>query len=189
MARLIYSMITSLDGYVADADGDFGSWAQPDEEVLAALNDDIARVGTYLYGRRMYELMAVWESDPSLTADSPASEDFARLWQQADKVVYSTTLTQPVTERTRVHGVFDPEQVRTLKETSSADLSIDGPTLASAGLEHGLVDEIAMYICPVSLGGGLAFLPRQRLDLRLLEQRRFGNGVVRLRYAVRNGSR
>lgn len=184
MARLIYSMITSVDGYVADADGEFASWARPDEEVLAAVNAQTAQVGTYLYGRRMYDMMSVWETDPAVAAQSPGSEDFARLWQSADKVVYSTTLTQVHTARTQVLSSFDPEQVRRLKETSQHDLTVDGPTLAATALAYGLVDEINLFVCPVSLGGGLAFLPQQRLDLRLLGEQRFSAGTVHLRYAV-----
>lgn len=184
MGNLTYSMITSADGYVADDDGEFASWARPDEEALAAINDHTAQVGTYLYGRRMYQMMSVWETDPAVAAQSPGSQDFARLWQATDKIVYSTTLERVHTTRTRLERSLDPAAVQALKDSSDQDLTIDGPTLAGAALQHGLVDEISMFICPISLGGGLAFLPRQRLDLRLLGERRFSSGVVHLRYAV-----
>ena len=186
MGKLTYSMITSLDGYVADNSGEFASWARPDEEVLAAVNAR-TRVGTYLYGRRMYETMAVWDSDSfvtRVTAESPSSAEFARLWQAADKVVYSTTLEQVSTQRTELRREFDPARVADLKASAGADLTIDGPTLAAQALRHGLVDEISMLICPIVLGGGLAFLPGQRLNLRLTGEQRFGNGVVHLTYAV-----
>lgn len=188
MGKLVYSMITSLDGYVADPAGEFASWAMPDEEVLAAVNVQSERVGTYLYGRRMYEMMAVWETDPAVAAQSPQSQDFARLWQSADKIVYSTTLTEVPTQRTRLEHSFEPGAVQALKNATEADLTVDGPTLAAHALGHHLVDEIAMIICPVTIGGGLAFLPQQRMDLRLLEEQRFGNGMVQLRYAVADRS-
>ena len=184
MGKLVYSMITSVDGYVADDDGEFASWARPDEEALAAVNDQTAQVGTYLYGRRMYEMMSVWETDPAVAAQSPESEDFAGLWRAADKVVFSRTLDQVHTDRTRLEPAFDPAAVQALKDTSEQDLTVDGPTLAATALQHGLVDEISMLICPVSLGGGLAFLPRRRLDLHLLDEHRFTSGVVYLRYTV-----
>lgn len=184
MGNLIYSMITSLDGYVADEAGEFASWAQPDEEALAAVNDQVSQVGTYLYGRRMYETMAVWETDPAVAAQSPGSQDFARLWQAADKVVYSGTLPQVSTARTELRREFDPAHVAALKASGTADLTVDGPTLAAEALRHGLVDEVSMLICPIVLGGGHAFLPRQRMDLRLTGEQRFGSGVVHLTYAV-----
>lgn len=184
MGKLIYSMITSADGYVADDGGEFATWARPDEEVLAAVNEQTAQVGTYLYGRRMYQMMSVWETDPALAAGSPGSADFARIWQAADKVVYSTTLTEAPTANTRLERSFDPAAVQTLKDAADGDLTVDGPTLAAAALAHDLVDEVIVYVCPVSLGGGLAFWPRRRLDLRLLGEQRFAGGVVELRYAV-----
>lgn len=183
MGQLLYSMITSVDGFVADRAGNF-EWAVPDEEVLAAVNQETADLGTYLYGRRMYQLMAVWETDPVIAAQSPRSGEFAQLWQQAEKVVFSTTLASVETTRTTLQRHFDPAQVRALKAASSRDLSIDGPTIAAAAIRHGLVDQIRMLVCPVSLGGGLRFLPDLRLNLRLRHHRAFGNGMTQLHYDV-----
>lgn len=183
MGHLVYSMIVSLDGYVADGEGDFG-WAVPDEEVLEEVNAETADVGTFLYGRRMYELMAVWETDPAVAAQSPRSADFARIWQAADKIVYSRTMTQVRTRRTHLEHRFDPDAVHRLKESTSTDLTVDGPTLAAQALRHGLVDRLHLLVCPVSLGGGLSFLPDFGIGLRLRHERRFGNGMVRLRYDV-----
>lgn len=183
MGRLLYSMITSVDGFVADRAGNF-EWAVPDEEVLAALNEETAQLGTYLYGRRMYQMMAVWETDPTVAAQSPRSREFAQIWRQAQKVVFSTTLTSVDTTRTTLRRHFDPEQVRAWKADSSQDLSIDGPTIAAAAIRHGLVDQIRMIVCPVSLGGGLRFLPDLRLNLRLRHQRTFGSGMTQLHYDV-----
>lgn len=184
MGRLIYSMILSLDGYVADSGGDFG-WAEPDEEVLEAVNADTGEIGTYLYGRKIYELMQVWETDPAMLEYTPESTRFARLWQAADKHVYSTTLEQVVTQRTTLHRSFDPVQVAELKATASGDLTVDGPTLAAHALRAGLVDEVRMLVCPVSIGGGLRFLPENlRLDLELRRERAFTSGVVQLDYHV-----
>lgn len=183
MGRLIYFMITSLDGFVADREGRF-DWGEPDEEVLAAINEETAPVGTYLYGRKIYELMQVWETDPTIAAGSPGSVDFARIWQRAEKVVFSTTLTETVTDRTRLLREFDPAAVRALKEQSAADLTIEGPTLAAQALRHGLVDEIGTIVCPLTVGGGLRFLPDMRLSLELTGQRSFDSGMVQLRYNV-----
>ena len=184
MARLVYSVIASLDGYVADPDGRF-DWAAPDEEVHAFVNDQERGIGTYLYGRRMYETMRVWETDPSLAASGPETKDYAQVWQAADKVVYSTTLTRPDTSRTRVEPVFEPEQVRRLKDQARADLSVGGPTLAGAALRAGLVDELQVYQVPVVVGGGLAWLPDGlALPLELTDVHRFAGGTVHLTYAV-----
>lgn len=184
MGRLIYSMITSVDGYVADRDGHFDSWARPDEEELAAINEDMAGVATYLYGRRMYEMMAVWETDPAVAGQSPQSEEFAKDWQAKDKIVYSTTLPDVHTQHTRLERAFDPGAIRELKAASDTDLTVDGPTLAAEALRHGLVDEVHMLVCPISVGGGLALLPDFRVDLRLLSEHRFTSGKVQLKYAV-----
>ncbi|GIG22020.1 deaminase [Cellulomonas chitinilytica] len=183
MARLLYTAITSLDGYVADQDGRF-DWAAPDSEVHAAVNELERPIGTYLYGRRMYRVMAYWETAPD---DSPAVErDYAQIWRAADKVVYSTTLDAPVTSRTRVERTFDPVAVAELKASSARDLSVGGPGLAAHALRAGLVDELQVLVSPVVVGGGTAFLPGDvRLDLRLVDERRFGNGAVLLRYEVR----
>lgn len=184
MGRLIYSMIASVDGYVADRDGHFASWARPDEEELAVINKDMADVVTYLYGRRMYEMMAVWETDPAVAAQSPQSEEFAKDWKAKNKIVYSTTLPDVHTQHTRLERSFDPETIREFKAASDADLTVDGPTLATEALRHGLVDEVHMLLCPVSIGGGLALLPDFRVDLRLLSEYRFTSGKVQLKYAV-----
>jgi dihydrofolate reductase len=185
VARLIYSGIMSLDGYTADADGRF-DWAAPDEEVHAFVNDLERPIGTYLYGRRMYDTMAVWETMTDEPDLSPASLDYARIWQGADKVVYSTSLTEPTTPRTRVERSFDPDAVRAMKESAAADISVGGPGLAAQAVAAGLVDEWHLFVTPVVVGGGTRYLPDGvRFDLDLVDQRRFGNGVVLLRYRTR----
>ena len=182
MARLRYSAIMSLDGYVADEDGSF-DWAVPDEEVHAAVNDLERPVGTYLYGRRMYEVMAPWETDPTLDAHSPAMRDFAEIWQAADKVVYSRTLEAPSTARTRIERDFDAEAVRRMKAAARRDLTVGGPDLAAHAFRAGLVDECDLLVAPVVVGGGHPCLPTQvRLHLDLFDERPFGNGMVLLRY-------
>ncbi|MDQ4138627.1 MAG: dihydrofolate reductase family protein [Actinomycetota bacterium] len=184
MGRLIYTGLVSLDGYLSDADGGF-DWAMPDAEVHAAVNDLELPVGTYLYGRRMYEVMRYWETEPSAADAHPAELEYAALWRKADKVVFSGTLDAATTARTRLERRFDPELVRELKRSTHWDLSIGGAGIASAALRSGLVDELGMFVSPVLVGGGTRFLPDGvRLDLDLLEERRFGNGVVLLRYAV-----
>lgn len=184
MGNLIYSMIVSLDGYVADDAGEFASWAQPDEQVLAAINDESASASTYLLGRRMYEMMAVWETDPDIIGQSPESMQFARIWQRADKVVFSRTLTSVHTSRTRLRSRFDAAEVAQIKSDAAGDVTVDGPTLAAEAIRHGLVDRIDMLLCPVTVGGGLRFLPDHRLDLKLRHEQRFDNGMVQLRYEV-----
>jgi len=182
MARLIYSVIMSLDGYTADADGHF-EWAAPDEEVHAFVNELERPVGTYLYGRGMYETMRYWETAHTLPGQAAVSLDFARIWQAADKIVYSTTLPAADTARTRVERDFDPDQVRKLKETAGRDLTVGGPHLAAQAIAAGLVDEYQFYLVPAVVGGGTRALPdRVRLDLALADERRFGNGTVYLRY-------
>ena len=186
MAKLIYSMITSLDGYAEAAEGGLGSGAD-DQEVHTFVNDLFRPVGTYLYGRRMYETMRVWESDDWLTNEPPVVREYAGIWRDADKVVYSTSLTDVSTARTRIERQFEPEAVRRLKETSGSDLSIGGAGIAAEAFRHGLVDECVLLLCPVLVGGGKPALPRGvRLDLELIEHRRFDNGVVYVRHAVRN---
>ena len=182
MAKLIYSAITSLDGYVADENDNF-DWAAPDEEVHAFVNDLERPIGTYLYGRRMYEVMRYWET-ASTSADEPAvMRDFAELWQAADKIVYSKTLDTPTTARTRLERDFDPEAVRQLKASADRDLTIGGPQLAAQALEAGLVDEIHLLLNPVLVGAGNPALPHAvRIQLELLDERRFGNGVVHVHY-------
>lgn len=183
MGHLIYSMMVSLDGYVADQQRDF-MWAVPDEEVLATVNEQTATVGTYLYGRRMYELMHVWETDPDIAGDSPGSQKYATLWQQATKIVYSQRLDEVATQRTTLRRHFDPAEIRQLKETSTTNLTVDGPTLAAEAFRYDLVDEIHPIVCPIVVGAGLAFLPKVGLDLELLTSQRFANGMVSLQYQV-----
>jgi dihydrofolate reductase len=184
MGRLMYSVITSLDGYVDDAEGGF-SWAMPDEEVHGYVNDLMRPIGTHLYGRRLYGVMAGWQTLGS-TPDEPAvTRDFGALWRSADKVVYSTTLAEVSTPRTRLERTFDPDAVRALVSASERDVLVGGPGLASHALRAGLLDEIGVVVAPVVVGGGTRYLPGDlRLDLRLLDERRFGNGFAALRYAV-----
>jgi dihydrofolate reductase len=184
MAKLIYLAITSLDGYIEDEDGKF-DWAEPSEEVHAFVNDLARPVGTYLYGRRMYETMAVWETVPAFAAQSAVQVDFAQIWQAADKVVYSTTLDAASTGRTRVERHFDPDAVRQLKASAGRDLMIGGAAIAAEAIRAGLVDECHLVLAPVVVGGGKPALPDHvRLDLDLLDERRFANGTVYLRYEV-----
>jgi dihydrofolate reductase len=183
-AKLIYSTIASLDGYVADADGNF-EWAAPDEEVHAFVNDLEREVGTYLYGRRMYETMAVWETMDAQPDLSPIAADFAQVWRAAEKIVYSTTLAEASSERTRIERTFDPEAVRRLKATAERDITIGGSGLAAAAIAAGLVDEMQLLVVPAVVGAGTRSLPDGvRLDLDLREERRFDNGTVFLRYGV-----
>ncbi|CAN5561517.1 dihydrofolate reductase family protein [soil metagenome] len=185
MAKLIYSAITSLDGYIEDEDGKF-DWAVPDEEVHAFINDLERPGGTYLYGRRMYETMVGWETDPTLAAQSQLMQDFAQIWQAADKIVYSRTLETVSTGRTRIERDFDPEAVRQMKASAERDLTVGGPDLAAQGIKAGLVDECHLFVAPIVVGGGKQSLPNDvRLKLELLDERRFGNGVVHLHYRTR----
>jgi dihydrofolate reductase len=182
MARLIYSAISSLDGYIEDREGNF-DWAAPDEEVHRFINDLERTAGTHLYGRRMYETLMVWETDPSLAADSPITRDFAEIWQAANKIVYSRTLQAASTRKTQIERDFDPEAIRQLKETVEQDILIGGPELAAHAFRAGLIDECQLYLTPIIVGGGKPCLPANvRLKLELLEERRFDNGVVFLRY-------
>jgi dihydrofolate reductase len=182
MAKLIYSAITSLDGYVADKDGNF-DWSAPDEEVHAFVNDLERPIGTYLYGRRLYEVMVYWETAHTL-ADQPAVErDFAEIWQAADKIVYSKTLETVSSARTRIERDFDPEAVRQMKASADSDISVGGPDLAAQAIKAGLVDELHLFLSPIAVGGGKRSLPDNvQLKLELLDERRFGNGVVHLHY-------
>ena len=182
MAKLIYSAITSLDGYVADEDGKF-DWSMPDAEVMRFLNEIERPVGTYLYGRGMYEVMAGWETAPTRENRSPTLQDFTQLWQAADKVVYSRTLEKVSTSKTRLEREFDPDAVRHMKASADSDMSVGGPELAGQALKAGLVDECHLYLTPIVVGGGKPSFPDNlRLPLELLEERRFGNGVVYVRY-------
>ena len=185
MAQLMYSAVMSLDGYVADKDGKFG-WAEPDEEVHAFFNDLTRPVGTHLYGRRMYETMRVWETDPSLADHSPLMRDFADIWQAADKVVYSTTMADVSTTRTRLARAFEPEAIRQMKASAEHDLTVGGPDLAAHAFKAGLVDACHLFIAPVVVGGGHPALPDDvRLKLELLDERWFSNGMVYLHYRSR----
>jgi dihydrofolate reductase len=184
MANLIYSAIASLDGFTADSNGDF-EWAAPDEEVHAFVNDQERPVGTYLYGRRMYETMVYWDTASTADDQTAVMRDYARIWQAADKIVYSSTLDAVSSPRTRLEREFDPEAVRRLKKTAERDISVGGPGLAAHALAAGLVDECHLFLNPVVVGGGTHALPAGlHLDLELLDERRFGNGVVYLRYRV-----
>jgi dihydrofolate reductase len=185
MATLVYTAITSLDGYVEDSDGNF-DWAAPDAEVHAFVNDRERPAGTYLYGRRMYETMQYWETADSLPDSSAVSLDFAKLWQAADKIVYSTTIESVGTARTRIERSFDPDAIRVLKGTADRDITVGGPDLAAHAFRAGLIDEINLFVAPVVVGGGKPALPSDLLlSLELLDERRFGNGVVYLRYRIR----
>jgi len=185
MAKLTYSAITSLDGYVADEEGNF-DWAEPDEDVHTFSNDLERPVGTYLYGRRMYEVMVAWETMHTLANQPPFVQDFAEIWQTADKIVYSRTLEKVSSARTRIERDFDPEAVRQMKASGERDITVGGPNLAAQALNAGLVDECHLFIVPIVVGGGNRSLPDNvRMKLELLDERRFGNGVVHLHYSTR----
>src|SRR3954447_12105783 len=182
MASLIYSAITSLDGYVADENGNF-DWAAPDEDVHRFVNDLERPVGTYLYGRRMYDVMVYWETADTGPDQPPYIQDYAEIWQQANKIVYSKTLETVSSARTTLERDFDPGAVRQLKPEAPRDISVGGPELAGEAIKAGLVDEYQLFVSPVLVGGGTPALPQGvRLDLELLDERRFGNGTVYLRY-------
>jgi dihydrofolate reductase len=185
MAKLIYSAIASLDGYVADADGNF-DWGAPDEEVHAFVNDLERPIGTYLYGRRMYEVLAAWESDAILAGDPPPFiRDYAAIWRAADKIVYSSALQTVSSAKTRIERTFDVDEIRRIKASTGSDLSVGGPGLAGQALGAGLVDECHLIVAPVVVGGGTRALPADvRLTLELLDERRFGNGMVHLHYRL-----
>jgi dihydrofolate reductase len=185
MTKLINTANTSLDGYVADENGNF-DWTEPDAESHSYINDLERPIGTYLYGRRMYEVMRYWQ-DPPEAGERPAYiRDYAEIWQAADKVVYSRTLDGPLTPRTEVLDEFDPGAVREMKEAADADLSVSGPHLTAEALRAGLVDELRQFVHPVIVGGGTAWLPDDlRLDLELLDEHRFSSGVVYLRYGAK----
>ena len=183
-AKLTYSALASLDGYIEDKSGGFG-WAEPDEEVHAFANELERSVGTHMYGRRMYEVMRFWEDSAALPADSQLLLEFAEIWQAADKIVYSTTLEETTSARTRLEREFVPDAVRALKSESTSDLSIGGPELAAHAIRAGLVDEFHLFVVPVVVGGGKPWLPDDvHIELELRDHRRFGGGVVYLRYAA-----
>jgi dihydrofolate reductase len=185
VAKLIYSAMTSLDGYIEDERGNF-DWAEPDQEVHAFVNELERPVGTYLYGRRMYETMVGWETDPTLAEQSPHMREFGKIWQAAEKVVYSTTLETVSTARTRIEREFDPEAIREMKASAGRDLTIGGAELAADAFKAGSVDECHLFLSPVVVGGGKRALPADvRLELELVDERRFGGGTVFLRYRVK----
>jgi dihydrofolate reductase len=182
LAKLIYSAIASLDGYVADEDGNF-DWAAPDEEVHTFVNDLERPVGTYLYGRRMYDVMVYWETAHTLADQLPVAQDFAEIWQAADKIVYSKTLETVSSARTRIERDFAPETVRQLKASAGHDISVGGPDLAAQAIKAGLVDEWHLFVSPVVVGAGTNAFPSDvRVKLELVDERRFGNGTVFLHY-------
>lgn len=184
MGRLIYSMITSVDGYVSDPDGGI-DWGGADADLHEFVAEQVAGVGTYLYGRRIYDLMTFWETAQDVPDAPPSVREFARVWQAADKVVYSRTLDDVTTARTTLERDFDPAEVRRRVDALDHDVTIEGPTLAAHALRAGIVDEVQPYVAPVALGGGARFLPADlRLDLALVDEHRLPNGTIWLRYDV-----
>jgi dihydrofolate reductase len=184
MAKMIYSAITSLDGYVADQDGNF-DWAEPDEEVHTIVNDLERPVGTYLYGRRMYEVMVAWETI-TLADQPPYTQDYAQIWRAADKIVYSKTLETVSSSRTRIERDFDPEAVRQMKSRAGRDITVGGSDLAAQAFRAELIDECHVFLAPIVVGGGKQSLPNHvRLNLELLDERRFRGGMVHLHYRTR----
>jgi dihydrofolate reductase len=185
MGKLIYSSIISLDGYVADPEGRF-EWAAPDNEVHRFINDLERPVGTRLYGRRMYEVMVAWETELAAADAPPVARDFGEIWRAADKVVYSRTLDTVSSARTRIARDFDPDAVRQMKSAQKRDMTVGGPALASRAIQAGLVDEYHLFIAPVVVGGGIRSLPEGvRLELELLAERRFRNGMLHLHFRRR----
>jgi dihydrofolate reductase len=187
LAKLIYSMLASLDGYVADEDGKW-DWARPDAEVHSFVNDLSRPIGTYLLGRRMYDVLVAWETIDT-TDEPPQIQDFAGIWRATDKIVYSTTLDRPSSDRTRIEREFDAEEVRALKESTDRDLVIGGPTLAAKAFAANLIDDCHLFLAPIVVGGGTRCLPDDvRVPLELLDERRFGNGMVHLGYRTAGAS-
>jgi dihydrofolate reductase len=187
MAKLVYSAICSLDGYVADRDGKF-DWAAPDEEVHAAVNEAEKPIGTFLLGRRMYEVLSVWETMDTGPSEPAAIRDYAEIWRSAEKVVYSRALENAASSKTRIEREFEPEAVREMKASADRDLSVGGPGLAAEALRAGLVDELQLFLNPILIGGGLPALPPDlRIELELLAERSFRNGVVYLQHRVLSG--
>jgi dihydrofolate reductase len=185
MAKLVYAAITSLDGYVADEDGKF-DWAAPDVQVHAFVNDLERPIGTYLYGRRLYDTMVAWETMPSGPDQPPVIRDYAEIWRSAEKVVYSTTLETVASARTRIEREFDSDAVRQIKAAAKHDISVGGSHLAAQAIKAGLVDDCHLFVTPVIVGGGTRALPDHvRVDLELLGERRFDNGVVHVHYRIK----
>jgi dihydrofolate reductase len=190
MAKLIYMMNTSLDGYTEDEHGGFGWTAPQDEEVHTWVFEHVSSFRTCLYGRRVYETMVYWETAHTVPNQPQFVLDFARRWQAAEKIVYSRTLAEPRSARTRIERAFDPEAIRQLKANAGSDIAVAGPELAAQAIQAGLVDELQMRVCPVVIGCGKRYFPGGvRLDLELVEERRFRNGELFLRYAVRSSSK
>jgi dihydrofolate reductase len=185
MAKLIYFMPMSLDGFIA-GETDNMDWSEPDEEIYALINDLHRPIGTYLYGRKNYETMTVWETPDVIPGQAPAMRDFGGIWQAADKIVYSKSLETVSTPKTRLEREFEPQAVRDLKAQLPHDISVAGPNLAAQAIRAGLVDEYHLLVIPFMLGGGKQVLPSSvRVKLDLLDERRFGNGWVYLRYRIR----
>jgi dihydrofolate reductase len=185
MANLIYSAIASADGYIEDADGKFG-WAEPDEELFRLVNELERPVGTYLYGRRMYQTMAYWETAGQEPGQSPHVQDFTRIWQAADKIVFSSTLASVSSAKTRIERTFDAGMIRQLKRAASRDITVGGADLAAQAFRAGLVDELQLFLVPAIVGGGKRALPAGvRLNLELLDTRTFASGAVYLRYHLK----
>jgi dihydrofolate reductase len=186
MGKLIYSGFTSLDGYVADAAGNF-EWAPLGEDALAFINVRESRIGTYLFGRRVYETMAVWETPDVIPGSTAAMMDYVAVWQAADKIVYSRTLSEAAAARTRIERSFDPDAVRAIKTAATRDLGVGGAALAAQAIRAGLVDEYHQLIAPVIAGGGTRYLPDDvRVPLELVDQRRFEHGLIYLQYRATN---
>ncbi len=186
MAKLLYVTNVSMDGYIEDSQGGLG-WSEPDDELFAFITDLVRPIGTFLYGRRLYATMAVWETDPTLRAQSDLMADFANVWQRAEKVVYSASSPAVSTAKTTLERNFDAAAVRGLKESAAADLTIGGAQLAAQALEAGIVDECHLFVHPVVIGGGKpAFATETRVHLELLDERRVGNGIVYVRYHVKS---
>jgi dihydrofolate reductase len=186
VSKLIYSAITSLDGYIEDEDGNF-DWAEPDEEVFAFVNELERPIGTYLYGRRMYETMAGWETDEFIGERDPVMVDFAEIWRAADKIVFSRTLESVSTARTRIEETFDSDVIQKMKTSAKSDLTVAGAELAAFAFRAGLIDECHLLLNPIVVGGGKQALPsKHRTRLELIDEGRFGNGVVHLHYRVTN---
>lgn len=182
MAKLIYVTNTSLDGFIEDQHGSF-NFSEPADDRFVFTTELMGQVGTHLYGRRLYETMAVWETDPAFAAESELMAEFARIWQAADKIVYSTTLGEVSTGRSKLERAFVPETVRTMKESASRDLMVGGANIAAHAFAAGLVDEYHAFICPVILGEGKPALPNDlRTELTLLDERKLSNGVIYVRY-------
>lgn len=185
MPKLIYASNMSLDGFTEDVPGGF-NWTLPDDDVFASITEVMGEAGTYLYGRKMYEVLAPWETDPALGEHSDLHAAYARIWQSAEKIVYSSTLTEPITARTRIEREFDADAVRDLKAIANHDILVGGPHLAAQAFAAGLVDEVILYVWPIILGGSNPALSvATRVDLELVDERRFENGVVQVRYRVR----